>query len=111
MADLMLTRGPGLVDSVPVDLAAVSGGHIPIAECLLRHAWNVNGDLDYYGHVLGHALEVEGPDNSDFCRWLIDHGADVNQRQTPTSILCTRPGPGWVQDGEPVIFPARAANN
>ncbi|KAJ4410672.1 hypothetical protein N0V82_009151 [Gnomoniopsis sp. IMI 355080] len=79
-ADLMLTRRPSFVNSVPVDEAAVSGAHTPILECLVKHGWNVNGDLDYLGTLLQHAIDVQGEYNPDVCRWLIDHGADINKR-------------------------------
>lgn len=93
-ADLILTRGPRFVKYIPVDEAAVSGAHISIVECLVKHGWDVNGDLDILGHVLGHAINVQGEDNPDFCRWLIDHGAGVNYRQgadlmMPLEIACT----------------------
>lgn len=101
-ADLILTRGPGFVKYVPVDEAVVSGAHIPVAECLVKHGWDVNGDLDVLGHVLGHAIDVQGEEDPDFCRWLIDHGADVNRRQgadlmTPLEIAC-------IMDADPELI-------
>lgn len=93
VVDLILTRGPGFVKYIPVDEAAVFNAHIPIIECLVKHGWDVNGDLDILGHVLGHAIDVQGEYNTDFCCWLIDHGADVNRRQgadliRPLEIAC-----------------------
>lgn len=85
-ADLILTRGPGLVNYLPVDKAAIWGAHIPIVECLVKHGWNVNGDLDNEGYVLGYAFDSVGEENPEFCRWLIDHGADVNPPNNPSSM-------------------------
>lgn len=60
VVDLILTRGPGFVKYIPIDEAAVFNAHIPIVECLVKHGWDVNGDLDILGHVLGHAIDVQG---------------------------------------------------
>lgn len=91
--DLILTRGPKFVNQVPVVEAAVFSACISIVECLVKRGWDVNGDLGILGHVLGHAIDVRGEYNPDFCCWLIELAADVSRRQgadlsTQLEIAC-----------------------
>lgn len=73
-ANLLLSRGCEC--GFDATGAALSGGHIPIFECMVQHGWDVNYCLDHRGDVLISTLRFYP--TMDLSRWLLEHGADPN---------------------------------
>lgn len=74
--DLILTRGPGLVNHASFEESSAwsSMPEMPTATSMI---WAV---------CLDTALNFREMKTLGFCSWLIDHGADVNPRQHPDEM-------------------------